>query len=240
MNPAEPTTRKMESMGTLHTLSREHGSSIEVQASKRENAAKASSFRKKHHDPTPISPDIGNATHSAFVPDASEAPNNPDSVSGDDKRQWDCLLGEELPDTECTEFQLASGMKKILNWPQSRAWMSDSFTKFLIDAQIAAQTAERKRERENGRKRIRGMYTGHSKQTKWRNKKAKEQLKAKDNCCEKINGQTLPQGGAGVFSVEAQGAEDSADEWEESENEEDSDGEKQCSRNQRSPQIFFQ
>jgi hypothetical protein len=205
--------------------------------SKRENAAKASSFRKKHHDPTPISPDIGNATHSAFVPDASEAPNNPDSVSGDDERQWDCLLGEELPDTECTEFQPGLGDEEDIELATESSL--DSFTKFLIDAQIAAQTAERKRERENGRKRIRGMYTGHSKQTKWRNKKAKEQLKAKGflglaeflktTAAKKSNGQTLPQGGAGVVSVEAQGAEDSADEWEESENEEDSDGEETVS-----------
>jgi hypothetical protein len=77
------------------------------------------------------------------------------------------------------------------------------------------------------------------KQTKWHNKKAKEQLKAKGflglaeflktTAAKKSNGQTLPQGGAGVVSVEAQGAEDSVDEWEESENEEDSDGEKTVS-----------
>ncbi|KAJ7843463.1 hypothetical protein B0H13DRAFT_1909391 [Mycena leptocephala] len=95
---------------------------------------------------------------------ASEAPNNPDSVSGDDERQWDCLLGEELPDTECTEFQAGLGDEEDIELATESSL--DSFTKFLVDAQIAAQTAERKRERENGRKRIRGMYTGHSKQTK--------------------------------------------------------------------------
>jgi hypothetical protein len=129
--------------------------------SKHKNAAKVSSFRKKHYDLTPISHDIGNAIHSAFDPDTSEAPNNPDSVSGDDERQWDCLLGEELPDTECTEFQ--AGLRDEEDIELATELSLDSFTKFLVDAQIAAQTAECKCEHKNGRKRIRGTYTSHSK-----------------------------------------------------------------------------
>jgi hypothetical protein len=49
----------------------------------------------------------------------------------------------------------------------------DAFTKFLFDAQVAARKLE---QQQNGGKRKRGPYTGKSKTTQWREKKAKERL----------------------------------------------------------------
>jgi hypothetical protein len=90
-----------------------------------------------------------------------------------ENREWDSFLGEELPDTECTESQPSIGDEENIEIATETAF--DSFTKFLVDAQTAAQNAERQREQETGRKRRRGPYTGQSNQSKWRdNKKAKK------------------------------------------------------------------
>ncbi|KAJ7799269.1 hypothetical protein B0H14DRAFT_2617194 [Mycena olivaceomarginata] len=86
------------------------------------------------------------------------------------EREWDLALGEELPDIECTELQDIGDEEDV---EVATEFALDSFTKFLADSQ------ERLRERESGRKRKRGTYKGTSKQTLWRNKKAAERLKAK-------------------------------------------------------------
>lgn len=86
-------------------------------------------------------------------------------------------MGEELPDSECLELQQSLGDEEDVDLGTESAL--ESFTKFLVDAQAAAQEAERRREQEGGRKRKRGHYTGKSKQTQWRNKKAAESLKSK-------------------------------------------------------------
>ncbi|KAJ6549665.1 hypothetical protein B0H10DRAFT_1968939 [Mycena sp. CBHHK59/15] len=142
---------------------------------------KASATHKKLNPPTPISPENNNATqcdHSAFDPEVLRVPNNPEpDQGGNADREWDSTVGEELPDTECLEFQPALGDEEDIKIATESGL--DCFTKFLVDAQIAAQKAEHRREQESGQKQIRGTYTGHSKQTKWHNKKAKESLKAK-------------------------------------------------------------
>ncbi|KAJ7861069.1 hypothetical protein B0H13DRAFT_1900651 [Mycena leptocephala] len=94
-------------------------------------------------------------------------------IQGLENREWDSFLGEELPDTKCTESQPSIGDEENIEIATETAL--DSFTKFLVDAQTAAQNAERQREQETGRKRRRGPYTGQSNQSKWRdNKKAKK------------------------------------------------------------------
>ncbi|KAJ7920377.1 hypothetical protein B0H13DRAFT_1867591 [Mycena leptocephala] len=96
-----------------------------------------------------------------------------ETFKGLENREWDSFLGEELPDTECTEFQPSIGDEENIEIATETAL--DSFTKFLVDAQTAAQNAKRQREQETGRKRRRGPYTGQSNQSKWRdNKKAKK------------------------------------------------------------------
>lgn len=95
----------------------------------------------------------------------------------EDQENWDeSLLGDALPDLECTEFQEDLGDEEDLDLANESAL--GLFTKFLVDAQVASQRAERLREKNGGRKRTRGHYTGHSKQTQWRNKKKAEKLKS--------------------------------------------------------------
>ncbi|KAJ7921053.1 hypothetical protein B0H13DRAFT_1867057 [Mycena leptocephala] len=96
-----------------------------------------------------------------------------ETFKGLENREWDSFLGEELPDTECTESQPSIGDEENIGIATETAL--DLFTKFLVDAQTAAQNAERQREQETGRKRRRGPYTGQLNQSKWRdNKKAKK------------------------------------------------------------------
>ncbi|KAJ7226519.1 hypothetical protein C8J57DRAFT_1252566 [Mycena rebaudengoi] len=85
--------------------------------------------------------------------------------------EWDFALGEELPDTECMEFQEELGDEEDVELVHESAF--DAFTKFLYDAQAAARKLE---QQQNGGKRKRGSYTGKSKTTQWREKKAKERL----------------------------------------------------------------
>ncbi|KAJ7499538.1 hypothetical protein FB451DRAFT_1358691 [Mycena latifolia] len=83
---------------------------------------------------------------------------------------WDLLLGDELPDVECTELQENNADEEDMELNSAAAL--DSLGEFLVNAQKAAEKAELLLEQETGRKRKRGIYTGHSKQTLWRQKKA--------------------------------------------------------------------
>ncbi|KAJ7874163.1 hypothetical protein B0H14DRAFT_2569345 [Mycena olivaceomarginata] len=86
--------------------------------------------------------------------------------------EWDLALGEELPDTECMELQEGLGDEENVELVHESAF--DAFTKFLSDAQVAARKLE---DQQSGRKRKRGTYTGKSKTTQWRTKKAEERLR---------------------------------------------------------------
>ncbi|KAJ7689865.1 hypothetical protein B0H17DRAFT_1180113 [Mycena rosella] len=88
---------------------------------------------------------------------------------------WDLLLGEELPDVECTELQENNADEEDMELNSAAAL--DSFGEFLVSAQKAAEKAELLLEQETGRKRKRGIYTGYSKQTLWRQKKAELKLR---------------------------------------------------------------
>ncbi|KAJ6623862.1 hypothetical protein B0H10DRAFT_1943640 [Mycena sp. CBHHK59/15] len=88
---------------------------------------------------------------------------------------WDLLLGDELPDVECTELQENNADEEDMELNSAAAL--DSFGEFLVNAQKAAEKAELLLEQETGRKRKRGIYTGHSKQTLWRQKQAELKLR---------------------------------------------------------------
>ncbi|KAJ7629899.1 hypothetical protein B0H17DRAFT_1150387 [Mycena rosella] len=140
--------------------------SSKAKQAKRQNAAKASAARAKSSSPeppvdTPIASTLG-------------TPEPIDNTENLEDRDWDSLLGAELPDTECT--QLLENFRDEEDVEIATESGLDWFTKFLVDAQAAAQKAE---EQQGGRKRKRGAYTGDSKQTKWRNRKAAENLKSK-------------------------------------------------------------
>ncbi|KAJ7310119.1 hypothetical protein DFH08DRAFT_823155 [Mycena albidolilacea] len=94
----------------------------------------------------------------------------------DSEREWDVALGEELPDIECTELQDIRDEEDV---EVATEFALGSFTKFLADAQVAAQKLERCCEWESSRKRKRGTYKGTSKQTLWCNDNTAERLKAK-------------------------------------------------------------
>ncbi|KAJ7291873.1 hypothetical protein C8J57DRAFT_1212294 [Mycena rebaudengoi] len=143
---------------------------------KRENAAKAAAARRKKPDTASVSPPADNAAQPTAVSDAQRGPNTSLGEGHAQEIEWDSLLGHELPDTECTEFQPSLGDEEDTEIATESDL--DVFSKFLADAQIAAQAAERRRERETGRKRIRGAYTGNSNQTKWRNATKKRKLAA--------------------------------------------------------------
>jgi hypothetical protein len=83
---------------------------------------------------------------------------------------WDSVLGDELPDVECTELQEENEDEEDMELNSETALTS--FAQFLVDAQKAAQKAEHRLEQETGRKRKRKGYTGHSRQTAQRRKQA--------------------------------------------------------------------
>ncbi|KAJ7098896.1 hypothetical protein C8R44DRAFT_810886, partial [Mycena epipterygia] len=66
---------------------------------------------------------------------------------------WDSLLGDEFPDVECTELQEENEDEEDMELNSETALAS--FAEFLLDAQKAAQKAERRLEQEAGRKRKR-------------------------------------------------------------------------------------
>ncbi|KAJ7441078.1 hypothetical protein FB451DRAFT_1299152 [Mycena latifolia] len=88
---------------------------------------------------------------------------------------WDSLLGDELPDVECTELQDENEDEEDMELNSETALAS--FAEFLVDAQAAAQKAERQLEQETGRNKKRKGYTGHSRQTAQRRKQAETKMR---------------------------------------------------------------
>jgi hypothetical protein len=88
---------------------------------------------------------------------------------------WDFLLGDELPDVECTELQDGYGDEEDMELNSETALAS--FAQFLVDAQKAAQKAEHRLEQETGRKKRRRGYTGHSRQTAQRRKQTETKMR---------------------------------------------------------------
>jgi hypothetical protein len=148
--------------------------------SKCENVSKASSARRKTSqlgNPAISSDTLATENSSSSTRETTGGSRDfQEGSRNGSEREWDVALGEELPDIECTELQDIGDEEDV---EVATEFALDSFTKFLADAQVAAQKLERHRERESGRKRKRGTYKGTSKQTLWRNKKAAERLKAK-------------------------------------------------------------
>ncbi|KAJ6615822.1 hypothetical protein B0H10DRAFT_1949567 [Mycena sp. CBHHK59/15] len=116
---------------------------------KHENTAKASAPHKNHpiQSILPLPPDTTLATvleNSASTPETA----GETYIQDIQEREWDSVLGEELPDTECTQFQKSIGDEEDMEIATESAL--DSFTKFLVDAQAAAQKAEHQHEQEGG------------------------------------------------------------------------------------------
>jgi hypothetical protein len=124
--------------------------------SKHENVSKASAARRKTSQ-------LGNPAISSDTLATENSSSSTQETTGGSRdfqegsrngseREWDVALGEELPDIECTELQDIGDEEDV---EVAMEFALDSFTKFLVDAQVAAQKLERRRERESGRKRKR-------------------------------------------------------------------------------------
>ncbi|KAJ6561336.1 hypothetical protein B0H10DRAFT_1966537 [Mycena sp. CBHHK59/15] len=116
---------------------------------------------------TPIPDDL--AQISSELDSPAQTFSELDVASLDDTlSSWDLLLGDELPDENNADEE---------DMELNSAAALDSFGEFLVNAQKAAEKAELLLEQETGRKRKRGIYTGHSKQTFWRQKQAELKLR---------------------------------------------------------------
>lgn len=151
---------------TLHTMPRVSKS----KQAKQNNIAKASEVlaSKRSQANTSITHD------SPHMP--SELGLNADSSLDDTYSSWDPLLGDELPDAECTQPQETGEDEEDMELMTETAL--DIFTQFLVDAQKAAEKAEHQLELETGRRKRRKTYTGHSRQTIKRRKETEKKMRA--------------------------------------------------------------
>ncbi|KAJ7118174.1 hypothetical protein C8R44DRAFT_738128 [Mycena epipterygia] len=92
-----------------------------------------------------------------------------------EENNWESLIGGELPDIECLEHQAELEDEEDMEITNESALAV--FSQFLSDAQVAAWRAEKLKEKDTGRKRKRGPYTGKSKQTKLKHRKIAASLK---------------------------------------------------------------
>ncbi|KAJ7113860.1 hypothetical protein C8R44DRAFT_740745 [Mycena epipterygia] len=167
--------------------------------SSRANAAKATAARQKLRSPSPSASD---KSEIATLPSTSEDFGISDDESlhsmsdhGNnvlqeqplseaqalefhrlrEENNWNSFLWEELPDTECLEPQAELEDEEDMEIADESALAV--FSQFLSNAQVAARRAEKLKEKETGRKRKRGPYTGKSKQTKLKHRKIGASLK---------------------------------------------------------------